>query len=211
MTALKPILWRHVKGVPSTKYPINTVCGHPDCTNPIDGTHHIFPRSMIGNDSYFVEFTPEDGKTKIIPHAIGLCGSGTTGHHGDVEEHRAWIRLEDGEFVWYDRAVEAVDGDEGNLVEGWLLVGPLNPQPGSREGKPKRKRTVKGTEERAQRKTVSVRLPEGVSGDDWDELISEAEAVELQQPDTPFDPARGGIAIGKLLVTVLERFTGRIG
>lgn len=74
-----------------------------------------------------------------------------------------------------------------------------------------RARTVKGTEERAARKTVSVRLPEGVSGDDWDELLTEAEGVELQQPDTPFDAARGGIAIGKLLVAVLERFTGRIG
>jgi DnaJ-class molecular chaperone len=74
-----------------------------------------------------------------------------------------------------------------------------------------RARTVKGTEERAARKTVSIRLPEGVSGEDWDELLAEAESVELQQQDTPFDAARGGVAIGKLLVTVLERFTGRIG
>jgi hypothetical protein len=169
---------------------------------------------MIGNDSYFVEFTPEDGKTKIIPHAIGLCGSGTTGHHGDVEEHRAWIKLEDGEFVWYDRQNTPQEATGPSLTpsEGkWVRLGSLNPQPGSREGKPKRRRTVKGTEERAARKTVSIRLPEGVSGEDWDELLAEAESVELQQQDTPFDAARGGVAIGKLLVTVLERFTGRIG
>jgi hypothetical protein len=160
---------------------------------------------MIGNDSYFVEIAHEDDKTEIIPHAVGLCGSGTTGHHGDVEEHRAWIRLEESEFVWYDR--QNTPQEEGE----WVRLGSLNPQPGSREGKPKRRRTVKGTEERATRKTVSIRLPEGVSGEDWDELLSEAESVELQQQDTPFDAARGGVAIGKLLVTVLERFTGRIG
>lgn len=169
---------------------------------------------MIGNDSYFVEITPAEGKSKIIPHAIGLCGSGTTGHHGDVEEHRAWIKLEDGEFVWYDRQNTPQESTGASLTaseDEWVRLGGLNPQPGSREGKPKRKRTVKGTEERAARKTVSIRLPEGVSGDDWDGLLSEAEGIELQQPDTPFDPARGGVAIGKLLVTVLERFTGRLG
>ena len=213
MTALPPIAWRHVKGVPSTKYPINRVCGHPHCTETIDGTHHIFPRSLIGNSSYFVEYTPEGGETKIIPHAIGLCGSGTTGHHGDVEEHRSWIKLEDdGVFVWYDRVAPADPHDEiPDEWQEWITVGPLNPQPGSTEGKPKRKRTQKGTAERAGRKTVSIRLPEGVDGDYWDDLVEEAERVELAQPDTQFDPARGAITVGKLTVTVFERFTGRAG
>lgn len=200
---------------------MNRVCAHPECTELVTlrpsgepTVHHIFPRSMIGNDSYFVEITAPNGESKIIPHAIGLCGSGTTGHHGDVEEHRAWIKLEEGEFVWYERQntpQEATGAALSPSDDEWVRLGVLNPQPGSREGRPKRKRTVKGTTERAERKTVSVRLPEGVNGDDWDELLTEAETVELQQPDTPFDAARGGVAIGKLLVTVLERFTGRIG
>lgn len=152
MTAIKPIEWRHVKGVPSTKYPINQVCGHPECDKQIEGVHHIFPRSLIGNASYFVEFTPEGGETQIVPHAIGLCGSGTTGHHGDLEEHRAWIRLEDGEYVWLDRSDQHADG--------WFSLGPLNPQPGSREGKPKR-RTRKPSEPLTARPkaTYAVRVP----------------------------------------------------
>lgn len=233
MTALKPIENRRVRGVAAERYPSNLICAHPDCDKPVDlrpdGTptvHHIFPRSLTKSDSYFVEIETDieeldsgplgdanDWKTVtiVVPHAVGLCGSGTTGHHGDVEEHRSWIKLEDGVYVWYDRVPPTDPKDE--LPEDWQewkLVGPLNPQPGSVEGKPKRKRTKKGTPERTARKTVSVRLPEDVSGDDWDELLEEAGKVELAQPDTKFDPARGEITTGKLLVVVLERFTGRV-
>lgn len=206
MTALKPIEWRHVRGVPSTSYPINTRCAHPDCTEQIDGVHHIFPRSQIGNSSYFVEFTPESGETKIIPHAIGLCGSGTTGHHGDVEEHRAWIRLEDGEFVWYAR--DRLKDAPPEAPDVWDRLGPLNPQPGSREGKPKRKRTVKGTQERAERKTVSLRLPEGFGGDEWDELVEATEAHLLRIEDSPFSDDGQKSAVGKVVVYGLQALLG---
>lgn len=208
MTALKPAETHDVKGVPSTKYPTNRQCGHPHCTEPAQSVHHCFPRSQIGNGSYFVSINGE----KPIPHAIGLCGSGTTGHHGDLEEHRSWIKLEEDGFVWYDRVAPTDPHDEiPEDWQGWHRVGILNPQPGSVEGKPKRRRTQKGTAERASRKTISVRLPEDFGGDDWDELIEEAERVELSQPDTPFDPSRGAIAVGKLLVNTLERFVGRAG
>lgn len=232
MTALKPIENRRVRGVAAERYPSNLICAHPDCDKPVDlrpdGTptvHHVFPRSLTKSDSYFVEIHQDadegvSGDIVIIPHAVGLCGSGTTGHHGDVEEHRAWIKLEDGEYVWYDRvdtppeeaarwAEETGEHPDSYPVDTWLRIGPLNPQPGSREGKPKRKRTQKGTPERTARKTISVRLPEGVDGDYWDSLLSDAENIELSQEDTQFDKARGGIAVGKLLVAILERFTGR--
>lgn len=245
ITALKPIENRRVRGVAAERYPSNLICAHPDCDKPVDlrpdGTptvHHIFPRSLTKSDSYFVQFWEDEEITvppsvakelgrstgvhpvysEPIPHAVGLCGSGTTGHHGDVEEHRAWIKLEDGEYVWYDRAQKTYASEEEALIDRhengsdgteWVRVGPLNPQPGSREGKPKRKRTQKGTPERAARKTISVRLPEGVDGDYWDSLLSDAENIELSQEDTQFDKARGGIAVGKLLVAILERFTGR--
>ena len=227
MTALKPIENRRVRGVAAERYPSNLICAHPECDKPVDlrpdgmpTVHHVFPRSLTKSDSYFVEIETDfeeldsgplgdanDWKTVtvIIPHAVGLCGSGTTGHHGDVEEHRAWIKLEEGEYFWYDRV------EPRNPDNEWALVGPLNPQPGSREGKPKRKRTVKGTAERAERKTVSIRLPEGTSGEDWDELLEEASRVELEQKDTRFDSARGKVTVGSLIVAVLERFTGRAG
>lgn len=62
---------------------------------------------------------------------------------------------------------------------------------------------------RAERKTISVRLPEGVDGGEWDNLIAAAEKIELEQPDTKFDPSLGSISIGKLLIAILERFTGQ--
>lgn len=221
MTALKPTDDRYpfVRGVASTRYPLNKTCAMPTCTEPAESAHHIFPRSLISNDSWFVEIRKvvveqlDRVSSKGIPHVIGLCGDGTRGHHGDLEEHRSWIKLdEDGSFVWYDRVAPTDPHDEiPEDWQEWVSVGLLNPQPGSVEGKPKRKRTKKGSEERAARKTVSVRLPEDFGGDDWDDLIEDAERVELSQKDTSFDPARGSVATGKLLVTILERFTGRAG
>lgn len=225
MTALKPIENRRVRGVAAERYPSNLICAHPDCDKPVDlrpdGTptvHHIFPRSLTKSDSYFVAiYMGETGNAHtawddelIVPHAVGLCGSGTTGHHGDVEEHRAWIKLEEEGYVWYDRVPPTDPKDE--LPEDWQewkLVGPLNPQPGSVEGKPKRKRT-KGTAARASVKTISLRLPEGVSGEEWDTLLEEAAVVELEQEDTKFDKGKDSIPAGKLLIAVLERFTGRV-
>jgi hypothetical protein len=236
VTALKPIENRRVRGVAAERYPTNTICAHPDCSEPVEGDHHIFPSSLTKSRSYFVEIAHEDRLelqalvgpnvkirnattgsetvyVAVLPHAVGLCGSGTTGHHGDVEEHRAWIKLEGGVFVWYDRSTSAeIEADpDGSGYEPaqdrWDAVGPLNPQPGSVEGKPKRKRTVKGTGERKKVKTITVRLPEGFSGEDWDELYDKAVEVELEQKNTQFDPKLRRITIGKLVVAVFQRFT----
>lgn len=169
MTALKPLDGWGVHPVAATRYVLNAVCGHPDCTKPTDSAHHIWPRSFLGSDSWFVNLSPLPGSGErpqagngmgtnggAIPHVIGLCGSGTTGHHGDLEEHRAWIRLEDGEFVWYERTSEARDYGEEDI---WTLVAPLNPQPGSREGKPKRRRKASTPEERKARVNHTIRTP----------------------------------------------------
>jgi hypothetical protein len=75
--------------------------------------------------------------------------------------------------------------------------------------KPKRPR-LKG-DDLAKRKTVTIKLPEGTDGADWEDLLAEAETVEQAQDDTQYEQWRGGIAKGKLLVAVLERFTGRAG
>lgn len=75
--------------------------------------------------------------------------------------------------------------------------------------KPKRPR-LKG-DDLAKRKTVTLKLPEGCDGIYWEELLAEAETVEQSQEDTQYEQWRGGIAKGKLIVAVLERFTGRAG
>ncbi len=170
MTALKPIENRLVRGVSSTKYPINTKCAHPECGEDTAYAHHCFPRSQIGNASYFVEIIegPEhEAQTKtIIPHAVGLCRA----HHDDVELHHAWIKLEDGVFAWHQRDLDKWQIDDPGE---WSLLGPLNPQPGSREGKPKRKKLL--GEARRQRRTISLKVPDDTEdgGAIWDETMAE--------------------------------------
>lgn len=184
MTALKPIENRRVRGVASERYPLNRKCAHPECNEDAVDPHHIFPRSAIGNDSWFVQFyyVPE-GQSIVgvnegdpIPHVAGLCRA----HHDDVEEHRAWIKLEDGEYVWYDRS------DYPNLEPEWISLGPLNPQPGSQDGKPKR-RKFQGQARRA-RKTVSVKVPQDAQEDGagiLEDLIGQLEDRLGHEPHRP--------------------------
>lgn len=183
MTALKPIENLRVRAVASERYPLNEVCAHPECAEPTADPHHIFPRSLIAGDSWFVAIfetvtmeemvrgrkLPVNGDYVTIPHVAGLCRA----HHDDVEEHRAWIKLEDGEWRWYDRGELDWSEEEGNIVP-WELLGPLNPQPGSRTGKPKR-RKFKG-EKRRSRATISIKVPKDDQedgGEVWDDLFGD--------------------------------------
>jgi len=200
VTALKPLETSRVTGQLAARYPLSMFCSHPECPEPTDDPHHIFPRSQIGNDFWFVQAWDEEAHemfTSPMPHVAGLCRP----HHDAVEEHRAWIKLEGDTFVWYDWDDEAED---------WVKVGALDPQPAGRDKvhKPKRKRFTTD-EELAKRKSVSIKLPVGVTGLEWRDLVAEAEKTELEQPDTKFDPSLGKVPVGKLLVAVLERFTGR--
>lgn len=140
MTPLKPIEnTTCVRGVASKRYPLNKICAIPDCDRTDVTAHHIFGRTPgPASDSWFVKIT-DDLYEEAAPHVTGLCGSGTTGHHGDVEEHRLWIKLEDGVFVVYDRAAfPRLDAATGGDGEEWIKLGPLDPQPC--EPKQKRKK-----------------------------------------------------------------------
>lgn len=111
------------------KIVLNPVCSHPECSSETEDAHHCFARSAITNDSWWVEITEDSGEKKIIPHVTGLCRE----HHRDVEEHRAWIRYEDGEFSWHHFIYSSIDN--------WLPIGLLVPQPGEVQH-PKKKRTA---------------------------------------------------------------------
>lgn len=174
MTPLKPLEDLKVEGCrfgPPT-YELNVVCSHPECTEPVGGKHHIWPKGMLKGDYWWVEIDHQpdmaDTAVIVVPNVTGLCGSGTTGHHGDVESHAAWIKYEDGVFVWYDRMPERTPD---NSWSPWQKLGPLNPQPGQVEGKPKRK-WLKG-EQRRKRRTISLRVPQDNEdgGKVWDETL----------------------------------------
>ena len=168
MTCLKPLSNLRVLAAFSERYPGNKTCSMPDCTDPVSDFHHCFPRSLIAGDSWFVIIANEDTgayDTDPIPHVTGLCRA----HHNDVEEHRAWIKLEDGEFVWYDRStsaeIEAEPDGSGYepAQDRWDALGPLNPQPGSVEGKPKKRKKPK---QPARKKAVySIRVPADMAED----------------------------------------------
>ncbi len=173
MTPLKAIeAIQAVKFVPSTRYPLNKVCAHPECDREDVTAHHIFGRGKgEHSDSWFVLLPLNGGDgaygKKPIPGVVGLCGDGTTGHHGDCESHAAWIKYEDGVFVWYDYAPR--DAAEGTpfaggvyLDEAWERLGPLDPQPfnwGDRKKKPKKRK--QGDEKRKTR-TKTFRFPDDV-------------------------------------------------
>jgi len=202
VTALKPLETLRVSGQVASRYPLNMFCAHPECPEVADDAHHIFPRSEIGNSLWFVQAWDVDNHemfTSPLAHVIGLCRA----HHEAVEQHRAWIKLDEAtlEFVWFVRA-----DDE----EEWFRIGVLDPQPGGREKNHRPKRTrFRTDEEVAKRKSISIKLPVGVDGLYWKDLLEEAGRVELMQDDTPFDKTLGKVTTGKLLVTILERYTGR--
>lgn len=184
MSALKPIENARVLGVAAETYPLNRVCAHPECREATDDPHHCFPRSRQIGGSYFVEITFDttqeaealaallgvkaNGCAVVIPHAVGLCRN----HHDMVEEHFAWIKLdlETGVWSWW----ESNDQKDGTAL--YAELGALNPQPGSVEGKPKKKR-YKG-EARKKRRVLSVRVPDDAD-ENGAELFDEAiEALE---------------------------------
>lgn len=193
MTALKPLEDLRARGVASRRYPLNEICAHPECSEPTVDPHHIFPRSQIGNDSWFVILgddlteTSEEkggGYRSAIPHVTGLCRA----HHDAVEIHDAWIKLEDGEWRWYDRKSTFEDERDG-VPHSWELLGPLNPQPGSKTGKPKRKK-FKG-EARRRRTTISIKVPQDEQEDGagiWDDRLEQVR--ERMAADGDLDPDR---------------------
>lgn len=196
---LSPTDNRRVRGVAAERYPLNAVCAHPECSEPAHDPHHAFRRSLIAGDSWFVAFYEgENGNAHTaweeygdpIPHVVGLCRH----HHDLVTRDEAWIKLENDEFVWYDRGEEVeyphVEGcPSPNLEVGWLRMGALDPQPAGREKvnkKPKR-RALKG-EARRKRKTVSIRVPQDEQEDGAGILTDLVEQFEDRLGNDPRRP-----------------------
>lgn len=177
---LLPVESRDVKGVPATKYRVNRICSHPHCTAASEpGAHHIFRRSAIIGDSYFVSIDFADP----IPHAVGLCSE----HHRQITDNNCWIKLEDdGTFVWYEALPNAPVDPFGKTT--WEPLAPLDPQPGQLEKrapqKPARLKTEK-TEEKRPSANWAIRCPKDAAaqygGEDGIALLKEmvAECARL--------------------------------
>lgn len=192
MTALHPLADKSkVRGVVASRYPINAVCAHPLCDKPTESRHHVFAASKIGNRAWFVVIGDEAKVTTIgdkgtllsgdaIPHVVGLCGSGSTGHHGDAEEHRAWIKYDDGIFTWWERTTPETPAGGSYGPEEWKEVGPLDPQPGARikHLRPKKRdRRSDGQPRARSRYTFAIPVDEQENGADLiDQALDDLEA-----------------------------------
>ncbi len=219
MTALKPLEDLRVRGVASRRYPLNKKCAHPECSEAAVDPHHAFPRSQIGNDSWFVllggdDVTPTSderggGHRQAIPHVTGLCRM----HHDAVEIHAAWIKLEEGEWRWYDhRFADIAERDEKVEPRDWEYLGPLNPQPGSVEGRAKRKK-FKG-EARRNRTTISIKVPKD-DQEDGGALFDEAIETLRERYNPESNLPVYNVIMLALLFTILnsgaDDFQGGIG
>lgn len=187
---LSPIDNRNVRGVAAERYPINLICAHPECNELAVDPHHIWRRSAIGNDSWFVAIENDVQKLELpIPHVVGLCRA----HHDLVTNDEAWIKLEDGVFVWYDHEDPDFPNPPRDEVDApchvWKSVGPLDPQPAGREkknGKPKR-RKFQGAERR-QRASISIKVPKDAQEDGAGLLTDLVEQLEERLGHDPTRP-----------------------
>ena len=208
MTALKPLESHAVVAVSDhdeerkllRRAVLNPACAHPECDDKNVEAHHLFPRSFISNSSWYVRIP---GVEKPILHVAGLCRE----HHSDVEEHRAWVKLEDDTWNWYERGMCApwgksvrydcpdydpdLGGTDTQSCGGncWVIKGPLDPQPGQTSGKKKTAGKKKG-EARSYRAQWNVGVPkdERENGADvLDELelaVREKFSAEMGWSDT---------------------------
>jgi len=110
---------RRVEAVEGDQYRVGPYCNAPGCKRPVDHKHHMWRRSFLGGDYWWVRVPIGSEQTDVIRNVIGLCWM----HHSDVTGsvgagHRAWIRwLEDErELYWLEK-----DPDDH-----WQAIGTLS-------------------------------------------------------------------------------------
>jgi len=117
MTLLPSESW-NIAGVEGDRYTVGPYCDAPGCKRPVDHKHHLWRRSFLGGDFWWVRVPVEASETTVIRNVVGLCWH----HHDDVTGqgggHKAWIRWtpERQELAW----MEAVDYGH------WIQIGTLS-------------------------------------------------------------------------------------
>jgi hypothetical protein len=99
LTLLPSESWE-IQGVEGDRYKVGPLCEAPGCKRPVDHKHHLWRRSFLGGDFWWVRV--HGGM--VIRNVVGLCWR----HHEDVTGgpggHRAWIKYIPGsvEFQWLE-------------------------------------------------------------------------------------------------------------
>jgi hypothetical protein len=157
----------NVAGVKGDKYTVGPFCDAPGCKRPVDHKHHLWRRSFLGGDFWWVRVPLSADRTTVIRNVVGLCWR----HHEDVTGavggHRAWIKWDPEEetFHWLEN-----DGYDHFAAIGTLsLPAPTEdaaPTPTGREaercptcGRPKRHEHTHDPQPKRPRKTWVLRVP----------------------------------------------------
>lgn len=108
-----------VEAVEGDRYMVGPYCDAPGCKRPVDHKHHLWRRSFLGGDYWWVRVPIADDKTTTIRNVIGLCWQ----HHEDVTGgpggHRAWIR-------WVEDPDQALHWLENDGYDHWISIGTLS-------------------------------------------------------------------------------------
>jgi len=97
-----------VRGVAGDSYRVGPYCIAPGCGKPVDHKHHLWRRSFLGGDFYWVTvpFQNAEGFGLLtIRNVVGLCWR----HHQDVTGseggHQAWCKWDPQKqnFHWLER------------------------------------------------------------------------------------------------------------
>jgi hypothetical protein len=116
MTLIPSEAW-NVRGVEGDHYKVGPFCDAPGCKLPVDHKHHLWRRSFLGGDYWWVRVPTMEGATRTIRNVVGLCYHHHDDVTGDVGGHKAWIKWvpERGDFDW----LESVDYGH------WVKIGTL--------------------------------------------------------------------------------------
>jgi hypothetical protein len=120
-----------VNGVEGDKYMVGPACDAPGCKRPVDHKHHLWRRSFLGGDFWWVQVpgAKDSDPTIVIRNVVGLCWH----HHEDVTGskggHKAWIKWvpETQSLLWME--------DDG--YDHWLQTGTLHLPTPSEEARPR--------------------------------------------------------------------------
>jgi hypothetical protein len=94
MTRL-PLETRDVRGIEGgPPYELNSICAAPGCDQLSADPHHLWRRSELIGPFWWVALDDET----IVGNVVGLCQL----HHHAITVNAAWIKWEDGRFVWSD-------------------------------------------------------------------------------------------------------------
>lgn len=116
MTLIPSEAW-NVAGVKGDHYTVGPYCDAPGCKRPVDHKHHLWRRSFLGGDHWWVRVPTARGTTIVIRNVVGLCWH----HHEDVTGgpggHKAWIQ-------WVEER-EDFDWLEADGYSKWIKIGRL--------------------------------------------------------------------------------------